>query len=202
MTSGALSIKYVIAGKNAVRVAVDAHEDSETDSPMSDITNDMLKLLPWNIITKEAGNLGIDRDLVGAMIMCESSGMRSAARFEPKFNYLYSPDAFAARLGITRVTEEVFQKTSWGYMQVMGAVARELGFENMLPELISPILGIRFGCMKLKKLLDKYGYIRPEDAVAAYNAGSPRRHRDGGYVNQRYVTKVMRLKMAFEEIAS
>jgi soluble lytic murein transglycosylase-like protein len=46
--------------------------------------------------------------------------------------------------------------------------------------------------MKLRKVFEKYGMQAVQDAVAAYNAGSVRRASSGEYVNQRYVTKVMR----------
>lgn len=74
-------------------------------------------------------------------------------------------------------------------MQVMGAVARELGHEGAMHKLCEPEKGLTYGTKLLKKLVNKYENI--EDAVAAYNAGSPRRTEDGEYVNQYYVDAIM-----------
>ena len=56
-------------------------------------------------------------------------------------------------------------------MQVMGTVARELGFEGPMPQLCEPNIGIYYGCKKLFDLNRRHLTIM--DALAAYNAGSP-----------------------------
>ena len=88
-------------------------------------------------------------------------------------------------------TELIAQKTSWGLMQVMGTVARELGHRGWLSELCEPERGIYYGCLHLKKLMDRHGNL--SDTVAAYNAGSPRRDVNGKYVNQEYVDRFIRV---------
>ena len=100
--------------------------------------------------------------------------------------------------------ERIFQKTAWGLMQVMGATARELGFEDWLSELVFPETNIRLGIeflgRKMSQYLDRDGI---EGVVAAYNSGAPRRRPDGKFVNQGYVDRVMeameRYKAAVEE---
>ena len=76
-------------------------------------------------------------------------------------------------------------------MQVMGTVARELGFDGSLPELCLPHIGVMFGALKLKQLIDRHKDIRL--AIAAYNAGTPRFRADGKLVNQAYVDSVISL---------
>lgn len=144
--------------------------------------------LPWNLIDKYARRHSLDPALVGAIVQVESGGNGYAMRYEPKWDYLLTPEKFAKMLGITEETERQMQRFSYGVMQVMGSVARELGFQSSLAKLTHQGLGIEFGCLKLKQLLTKYPHLT--DAVAAYNAGSPRKTPEGFYVNQIYVDKV------------
>jgi hypothetical protein len=141
----------------------------------------------WTQI-EEAGALhGIDTKHIAACILTETNGNRFAIRYEPHYRYLVNPKDFADRLNISVETEEFSQKTSWGLMQVMGGVARELGFVGHLPQLIEIEFGIKYGAMKLKKCMDKYGNIH--DAIAAYNAGSVRKTAGGLYFNQKHVDR-------------
>lgn len=144
--------------------------------------------LPWNIIDKTSKRHGLDPTLIGAFCYVESGGKPSASRYEPNWRYFVTPDVFAKRLGITVETESVHQATSFGIMQVMGTVARELGFQDNLPKMIIPHVGIEYGILKLKLLIAKYQAL-PE-AIAAYNAGTPRRDGTGKFENQDYVDKV------------
>lgn len=103
-----------------------------------------------------------------------------------------APADFSAPKGLilSRHTEFVQQKTSWGPMQVMGAVAREMGFNGYFPELCSP-LGLYYACKHLRRLADRFLASHGWDGVAAaYNAGSPRKGADGRWVNQGYVDKL------------
>ena len=80
--------------------------------------------------------------------------------------------------------------TSWGPMQVMGAVAWELGFRGHFVDLCDTRTGIEYGCKKLKELMLKYNSM--EDAVSAYNAGRPAKTKGGLYINEQYVDGVMK----------
>lgn len=81
------------------------------------------------------------------------------------------------------------QQASWGLMQVMGAVAREMGFHGpYLPQLCDPATGLDIGTKFFLVLMARHG--KALDAIAAYNAGSPQRNPDGTYINQQYVDKV------------
>ena len=127
-------------------------------------------------------------ELIAAFIEVESGGSSYRGRYEPKYSYLSDVNAHAKRCMITPETETIFQKTSWGLMQVMGAVARERGFIDDLPKLTDPYFGIFYGCAHLAWLIKSYGYSG-DNLISAYNAGSPRKG-PLKYSNQDYVDKV------------
>lgn len=134
-----------------------------------------------------AKDLGLDADLVSAMITVESSGNPWVTRYEPGWSYFYRIEKFSELLRITQISERVLQATSFGPLQVMGSVARELGFQGYLTELTIPEIAIKYGCLKFKQCLTRYPEIW--DAVSAYNQGSPR--KEGvKYLNQEHVDKV------------
>lgn len=76
-------------------------------------------------------------------------------------------------------------------MQVMGVVARELGFDGILTELCDEELGIAYGCKQLVRLKKWQRGYSESDIIAAYNAGSARFDKQGNYENQSYVDKVL-----------
>lgn len=120
--------------------------------------------------------------LVEAIVMTESSGHADAYRYEPHYQYLVGSDL--------SVTEQVGQQISWGLMQVMGAVAREVGFRGWFPALCVPETGLLYGCKHIKRFYDRYKNW--QDAISSYNQGSPRKNADGRYLNQSYVDTVLR----------
>ena len=133
---------------------------------------------------------GVDAALIQAITEHESGGESYRTRFEPAWRYFLDPAAYASRLDITADTERVNQATSWGPMQVMGSVARELGFSGLLTELTDAQTGLYWGVLKLKHLLTQYDET---DAISAYNAGSPRKTPGGQYVNaSAYVDPICR----------
>lgn len=145
-------------------------------------------ILPWEEIKKASIEHGIDPIHIAACIVTETAGNRFAARFEPKWRYFFEDrKSIADDLMISVETETMLQATSFGYMQVMGAVARENGFMGHITQLIEPEIGIKYGCIKLKKCLNKYGDIY--DAIAAYNAGGVRKTPGGFYENQKHVDR-------------
>lgn len=147
-------------------------------------------LLPWNLINAVAVNQGVDAFLVASIIQKETEGDQYACRYEDHYKWLYKPEFFAKKNRISLATETMMQKTSFGLMQVMGAVAREDGYDRELVELaVRPELALEISVKHLKNFIRKYGNI--EDAVAAYNAGSVRKNIDGSYVNRDYVDQVM-----------
>lgn len=143
--------------------------------------------IPWIQVEKWATQYGLEPDWVAACIMTESSGNQFSARFEPHFKWTYHPRVWAEKMGLTFETEDTCQKMSWGYMQIMGAVARELGFDGHIPELVDTDINLKFGCLKLQQLMQRYGDIH--SAIAAYNAGSVRKTPGGFYENQKHVDR-------------
>ena len=143
------------------------------------------------IVEAAAQKNGCDPDVAIAIAMIESSWDTYAVKYEPNWKYLESVEAHAKADHITGETELQLQKFSWGLMQVMGSVARELGFTLALPMLCIPEFGAEYGTKKLAKLFRRYP--SELDVIAAYNAGSPRKTEHGFYVNQGYVNKVKSL---------
>lgn len=140
----------------------------------------------------------IDPFLIAAIIMAESAGTgwTWATRFEGHYSYVVTPGSYAKKLGISADTERIHQKMSWGLMQVMGGVARELGFLGYMPMLCQAEIGLRYGCKKLAICMKRFP--EDDDAISAYNRGSPEQLTNGDYVNQAYVDKV---KKYFRELS-
>lgn len=142
-----------------------------------------------SLIEKKCKLLNLDEALVKAIVITESGGNQWLNRYEPNWKYCTDAQGWASRLSIagmmtTVETEIMNQSTSWGLMQIMGTVAREMGFNGPLPQLADRVTGLHFGCLKLKKLLDRWGSV--ELALDAYNSGDP--HNGPG---KDYVKKVL-----------
>lgn len=147
-------------------------------------------LLPLRLINSISAEYDMDADLITAMVSVESGGEECAVRYEPHYKWLEDPEKWAALNHITVDTEVTNQKTSWGLMQVMGGVARELDHTTHLTKLCIPKVGLTLGIRKLKSLQRQYSKF--EDAISAYNQGSPRADITGVYYNQSYVNEVMK----------
>jgi len=136
---------------------------------------------------------GLPPPLVYAIIETESGGNPWAIRYEPAFYEKYiAPAPIKGRGTCSAQTEARMQATSWGLMQLMGATARETGFDGVfLSQLCDPKVGIEWGCTYLANLVQRYASrYRWEGVVAAYNAGSPKKTKTGLWVNQSYVDKI------------
>ncbi len=114
---------------------------------------------------------GLRPSLVVAVATKESSLNTWATRFEPGWVWWLTTGAMARVVGTTEATEKIHQATSWGLMQVMGAVARELGFRGPMPMLCEPRMGADVACRKLSACIDKWG--TETRGIQAYNAGKP-----------------------------
>lgn len=149
--------------------------------------------MPWQLIRDEASVYDLDPNLVASIIQTESRGDTYAMRYERDFRFRKEPHKFARINNITEETENLLQSCSFGLMQVMGCVARELGLAKPLVTLFEPDVGIEYGCKKLHELSLKYNEI--DDIIASYNSGSVLHKANGEYVNQKYVNMVFeRLK--------
>lgn len=130
----------------------------------------------------------VDLNLLIAICTVESGLEPLAMRYEPGWRYFCQVTDFAEKNNITPDTERVLQASSFGLGQVMGAVMREHGYTGPLQRALSdPLLAVRYSAKHLKKFLEKY---TEEEAISAYNQGSPRRTPGGMFENQRYVDKV------------
>ena len=137
------------------------------------------------LIKEVAARHGLDPDLVAGIVLTESAGNAWAIRQEPTYKWLFQPEKSKPR-GSTLETELVMQKTSWGLMQIMGAVAREYGFRGWMPELCLPETNLEYGCTHVAVQMKRYkGDV--DSALAAYNAGAARKNEDGTFRNQHYV---------------
>lgn len=148
-----------------------------------------LLTIPVDLVKVAADKNGISWEVLASICSVESNGDSKTMRYEPNYKWTYNVNQFANSLGITPATEEMLQKHSMGLCQIMGGLARsELGLKGHLTELLDKRVNLDLAAKHLSKLMKKYS---EEEAIAAYNAGSPRRTQSGGhFVNQGYVNKV------------
>lgn len=144
--------------------------------------------LPFSDLGYTQNYFGLDQNLIKAIIQVESGGNKFAMRYEPNYKWTFFPRETASKRGTDYTTEECLQKFSYGPMQIIGAVARQYGFEGDFAELCSWDLGMFYGCKHLKQYMIRYG--NEEDAVSAYNQGSNRKTEGGLFCNSGYVDKV------------
>lgn len=152
-----------------------------------------------------AAKHGLEPNLVEAIVLTESGGNPYAVKPEPFYPYLFNvrtnkpfavtreqaaaktaPVEFPALAG-HRDQEWWGQQQSWGLMQVMGAVARELGFRGpYLTQLTEVMTGLHYGCKHFAAQL-AWAKNRTDLALGAYNAGRGGASGDQG---QAYALKV------------
>ena len=151
----------------------------------------MTQLEILTVIKEVAQAEGLDEKLLQAICTVESSLDPYAVRYEPAYKYTVSPREWASQMRLSVETEEVLQKTSYGLAQIMGGVMREYGFSGKLQTcLLNPKIPLTYSAKHLKNYLRRYG--SEVEAIASYNAGSPRKTPGGMFVNQTYVDKVDR----------
>ena len=76
-----------------------------------------------------------------------------------------------------------------GLMQLIPATAEWMGFTGATEQLFDPETNIHFGVRYLRYQLDRFDNRR-DQAIAAYNAGTPKTRIDGKFTNQEYVDRV------------
>jgi len=131
------------------------------------------------VVDTIASKYRVDPNLVKAVIKHESNWDVNASRYETHLN-----------------------DTSWGLMQVLLKTAKWILNNDKLTiqDLIKPNVNIEAGTKYLGYLLGKYPNVN--DVMAAYNAGSPRRNKDGSYVNQAYVDRVSKYYAMYKLLGS
>jgi len=133
-----------------------------------------------------ASSLGLSPSIVCAMVEHESSWNPFAIRYEPKFFTNYTQPLWTRGL-VKSITEAQARAFSWGLMQVMGQVAREMGFTGDLPELCDPLTGLLYGCRLFAKNLAAHsGDVSA--SLEAYNGGA----------NPNYAAEVLALVPHYE----
>lgn len=153
--------------------------------------------LPVEYFTQLCETHGLPQDVVLGMIARES-GFPLALRFEKHYRWTYKVEHFARLNRWSRDTEEALQKFSYGPLQIMGAVARERGFQGDLTELRSSVVGLLWATKHLVHL--RATYSSWPDIVSSYNQGSPRKKMlSQKYRNQDYVDYVYRRAKEFYE---
>jgi len=117
-------------------------------------------------LTGAAQEFGVPAPLVAAVALVESGGDANAVRYEPGFPLVGNWNS-AARMGWTATD----LRTSYGLMQVVGAVAfRDLHAHDPPSAIIKPGYNLRLGARLLSELFADYGSWG--DALAAYNGGN------------------------------
>lgn len=131
------------------------------------------KLELIDLAKAEATAQKLDPILVCAVCENESSWNVWASRYEDLFWNKY-----IKKLYPNKDTESIARATSYGVMQVLGQVARELGFsDSQLSDLMDPRTSIKYGCLKLASALKKSkGDVTA--ALLAYNGGSDKSYPD------------------------
>ena len=145
----------------------------------------------FELIKSTAHLYQLDPLLLEAVVVKESSGNPWAWNPEPQYRYLWDvrlrrpfrtltpeeikseipPKDFPTLAG-DRDQEYWGQQASWGLMQLMGAVARELGFKGgYLPEICDPGINLRLGAQHLSSRL-RWAQGNVPAALAAYNGGT------------------------------
>lgn len=115
-----------------------------------------------------AAKYGLDPVLVCAVIEQESSWNTWASRFEPRFLARY-----VQPLGLSDLTETQLRSFSFGLMQLMGEVARELGYKGPLTQLCDPPVGLVLGCQHLANKLKVAGGDVPKALLLWNGGGNP-----------------------------
>lgn len=106
-----------------------------------------------SLARKAAAAQSLDPALVCAIIEQESSWNPWAMRYEPAFFTKYVANLYTNNK--VTASEAYARGFSWGLMQVMGQVAREIGFDGaFLSALCDPEQGLATGCKLLRKKLD------------------------------------------------
>jgi len=133
----------------------------------------------------------IDVNLVKAIISVESNWNPFAIRFEPELkNTRWYTNSLK---NIENITD--FHFCSFGLMQVLYGVALNLGYTGNPLGLFDPITNIHYGTSLLLNYLRIYKNIK--DAISSYNQGSPKKDKDGKYLNQAYVDKVCKAYLEY-----
>jgi soluble lytic murein transglycosylase-like protein len=112
----------------------------------------------------------LDPALACAVVEQESGWNPWAMRYEPAFFTKYVASLYTNNK--ISASEAYARGFSWGLMQVMGQVAREVGFDALfLSALCDPEQGLAVGCKVLRKKFDAMAGDSTR-ALLAWNGGA------------------------------
>jgi len=143
------------------------------------------------LIADVARSYGLNARQLEAQVIVESSGYTDAFRYEREFyeRYLKGKPEWAD-WNPRRCS------SSYGLLQIMFPVARELGFTREPEFLFVPSIGLDWGAKYLRSLIDwAHGDI--ERALAAYNGGRGAAMTKP-YRTQSYVDDVLKMERQLE----
>jgi soluble lytic murein transglycosylase-like protein len=129
-----------------------------------------------SLIEKYCTQYSLSFNLIKAIIKTESDFREKAIRFEKDYRWFYSVKECAGIVGCTKAEMEIMQKTSWGLMQIMGAVyyermasrPKEMAKADIL---FTPEINIEFGCWIVRGIIDRKKTAIPDQVYDAYNSG-------------------------------
>lgn len=130
-------------------------------------------------LTSAATAHDLPSGLIQALFMVESSGNSLAMRFEQIFydRYIKGKPLSFVPPGCSKDTEAIGRATSWGLLQIMGETARSVGFRGWFGELLTPEVGLEWGCRYLARLRDRFLNNGGWEVVCrAYNGGPGNAH--------------------------
>lgn len=139
----------------------------------------VIDVLNETLIESKASTHNIPPDIVRGMVMVESGGNPFAMRFETAFyaRYIESKPLSFVPSGCSKGTEAICRATSFGLLQIMGETARAIGFRGWPGELLTPEIGLEWGCRYLARLRDRFLDTGGWEVVCrAYNGGPGNAH--------------------------
>ncbi len=148
------------------------------------------------LIAQAAARHELPPELVAAMVRVESGGDPWAIRYEQGFYRRYIAERGLPHFSpCSQETEDRTRAMSFGLLQLMGQVARELGCDlPFLAQLCDPATGLEWSCRyltRLRRSLRKtHGTTSWECVCAAYNGGPGVVTGAGAHSNAPYVNKV------------
>lgn len=163
-----------------------------------------------DIITDFAAANQIPPILLLAIRQQESGGSNWANRMEPEYGYLWNvktgqpyrvrpedktrdraPIDFPGPRGVSASTEWISQQMSWGAFQIMGGVARSLGFTgSFLTQLCDLKTSLPLACKLLMQLRVRFKGDW-QSVAAAYNGGPGAVLAPGQFTNPEYPASVL-----------
>lgn len=117
-----------------------------------------------------AAKLGLDSAWICAVIEQESGWKPNAFRYEPAFQMRY-----VAGLGLDPA-ETYKRSCSYGLLQIMGQVARELSFHGDLDGLFDPQTNLEYGCRHFRNKLNHAADTH--EALQHWNGGGNPHYAD------------------------